>query len=127
MESCIGQRITYGIIEKAALHRSIIHRYAQRVPELQFSWECEFQETAHGYFEQHIPDLIFMNLRQLPWQVDALLRPIFSEHPGIVITSGYYPDQLTNVPFEPLAFLQKPFSFEKFVASIHRFKQLHVH
>jgi hypothetical protein len=122
--SALSTPISYCIIEKAALHRSIIHRYAQQLPDLKLSWECEFQETAHQAFEQHIPDLIFMSLRQLPLKVDGLLRPILSEHRGIVITSGFYPAQLGDVPFKPLAFLQKPFSFKQFVAVIERYKQL---
>ncbi len=127
MRRLVNSYITYGVIEKAALHRSIIHRYAQHIPDLQLSWECEFQETAHSFFEQAIPDLLFMNLHNLPLQVDSLLRPILSEHAGIIITSGFYPTQLFDIPFKPLAYLQKPFSFEKFLACVNQYKEIIQH
>jgi len=94
------------------------------MPELELVWECEFQDTAHQCFEQQIPDLLFMNLRQLPVQMDPLLKPILSHHPGIIITSGYDPDDILNLPFPVVAYLQKPFSFEHFLASIEQYKSL---
>jgi two-component system, LytTR family, response regulator len=124
MEPPFNHRITCGIIEKAALHRAVTKRFIDRLPELELVWECEFQETAHPCFEACIPDVLFVQLRQLPVQVDPLLRPILAHHPGIIVTSGYYRDEVGILPFPILDYLQKPFSFEQFTTAIEHYKRL---
>lgn len=124
MEVAPDQRISCGLIEKAAIQRELIKGYIARMPELELSWEAEFQETSYACFESHVPDLIFMSLRQLPVEVAPLLRPILTHHKGIILTTGYYLKEIGELPFPFVAYLQKPFSFETFAASIERYKQL---
>ncbi|MCK8495294.1 hypothetical protein M0L20_25730 [Spirosoma sp. RP8] len=124
MEAASGQRITCGIIEKTAIQRQLIKSYITQLPELEFRWEAEFQETSYACFETHIPDLLFMSLGQLPVKVAPLLRPILTHHSGIILTTGYYLKELGEIPFPFVAYLQKPFSFKMFAASVDSFKQL---
>lgn len=124
METASGQRITCGIIEKAAIQRQLIKGYIARMPELELSWEAEFQETSYACFEAHVPDLLFISLRQLPVEVVPLLRPILTYHPGIILTTGYYLKEIGELPFPFVAYLQKPFSFEMFATSVNCYKHL---
>jgi two-component system LytT family response regulator len=116
--------ITCGIIEKAALHRSVIKLFIDRMPELQLAWECEFQESAYRCFEECVPDVLFLQLGRIPVELDSLLRHILTHHKGIIITTGFNPDEVTPLPFQPLDFLQKPVSFERFSEAIERYKGL---
>ena len=112
-----------GIIERSALQRAIIRRYIEQTPALQIVWECEFQETAHACFEQQIPDILFLSLHHLPVAIDSLLRPLLVYHQGIIITSGFHPAEVGQLPFSIVDFLQQPFSFEQFTISIGRFNK----
>jgi len=124
MEQQPAQKITCGIIEKAALHRALIKRFIDRKPELELVWECEFQETAHSYFEYKVPDILFLQLRHIPVYVDPLLRPILTYHKGIIVATGYYPEEVGQLPFPIIAYLQKPFSYEQFTGAIERYKAM---
>ncbi|ADB36942.1 hypothetical protein [Spirosoma linguale] len=124
MELTTSQRITCGIIEKAAVHRTLLKSYIARMPELELIWETEFQETSYAQFENYIPDLIFISLYQLPVEIVPLLKPILVGHMGIIITSDYYLKDVGNIPFSFAAYLQKPFSFKEFTASVEQYKYL---
>ncbi|GAB4033941.1 response regulator [Spirosoma jeollabukense] len=117
-------RLTCGIIDKSAIQRQLVKGYIARMPELEFSWEAEFQETSYACFEAHIPDLLFMSLRQLPVEVVPMLRPILTHHPGIILTTGYFLKEVGELPFPYVAYLQKPFSYQMFAASVECYKQL---
>jgi response regulator of citrate/malate metabolism len=123
IEQQTDPRITCAIIEKAALHRAVTKRFIERMPELELVWECEFQETAHPFFEQCIPDILFLQLRHNPVYVVPLLRPILAYHRGIIVTTGYYLNEIGDLPFPILAYLQKPFSFEQFMTAIEKYKR----
>lgn len=116
--------ITCGIIERSALHRSVIKLFIDRVPELKLVWECEFQESAYPHFEACVPDVLFLQLRTIPVVLDSLLRPILVHHKGIIITTGFNPYEVYSLPFQPLDFLQKPVSFERFLDAVEKYKHL---
>ena len=117
------RRITCGVIEHTPLGQSLIEKYIRRVPELDLRWMCDFQENAHPFFENHIPNLVFMNLRRVPVEVVSILRPILMYHRGIIITTGYLRAEVGEIPFPYVSYLMKPFSFDAFLASIERYKQ----
>ena len=118
------KRITCGIIEKAALHRALTKFYIARLPELELVWECEFQETVRAHFDACIPDLLFLQIRHVPFVIDPSIHAVLTQHKGIVITTGFTLYDVAPLPVEPLDFLQKPFSFELFEACIAKHKRL---
>lgn len=116
--------ITCGVIEHTPLGATLMENLIRQVSELELVWVCDYQENAHVYFEQYNPNIVFMNLGQLPIQISPILRPFLMYHTGIVITTGYSCRQVGNIPFPFVDYLEKPISFEKFMRSVRRYKQI---
>ncbi len=120
------QKITCGYIEHEPPGASILTEFIGRIGELELVWGCDYQENAHTYFEQIIPDLLFITLRQLPVQVEPILRPILMHHPGIIITTAFSRNSMPEIPFPFFDYLQKPIPFPKFKNSVEAYIQWHL-
>lgn len=119
-----AERITCGVIEHTPLGATLLENFIGKTADLDLIWVCDYQENAHSCFERHNPNMVFMNLGQLPVEPAPLLRPILMYHTGIVITTGYSRREAGPIPFPYVDYLEKPVSFEKFLQSVKRYKQL---
>ena len=110
------------IIDDEPLARSIVAEYLQAYPELQVMQECGDGFEGVKAIMQHQPDLIFLDI-QMPKINGFEMLELVEQAPGVIFTTAF--DEYAIKAFEANAvdYLLKPFSRERFDASIRKWLQ----
>lgn len=111
------------IIDDEELAREIIKNYLEAFPYIKI-----VNESSNGFegakaIQEHTPDLVFLDI-QMPKLNGFEMLEIIDEDPVIIFTTAY--DQYTIKAFEHNAvdYLLKPFSPDRFTASVNRALEL---
>ena len=119
----VASRISVLVVDDEPLAREKIRAMVRDDPEIEIIGECVNGREAIEAVEEHVPDLLLLDV-QMP-EVDgfAVLNALRSSHMPLVIFITAY-DQYAVHAFEvhALDYLLKPFDRERFAAALDRAK-----
>ncbi len=107
------------IIDDEPLARNVILQYASKISFLTIVESFESSVNALEFLSQESVDLIFLDINMPVLSGISFLKTL-KNPPLIVFTTAYTEYALESYELNALDYLKKPFSFERFLKSIHK-------
>lgn len=111
--------ISYLIIDDEYIAHTIIQRYCELLPNLEFKQSCYDALEAFEYLSKHQVDLIFLDLNMPKLKGFDFLRTLPSP-PKVIVTTAYQEYALEGYELNVVDYLLKPFSFERFLKALNK-------
>jgi DNA-binding LytR/AlgR family response regulator len=99
--------------------REIIRHYAEQIPSLEISGECENAIQAFAFLQQKPIDLIFLDIRMPQLNGNDFLKTL-SSPPKVIFTTAYSEYALEGYDLNAVDYLVKPVRFERFLKAIQK-------
>ena len=116
------QKLNCLIIEDEPLAAEIVQSYIEKIPFLRLDGICRDAISALKHLKEQRVDVIFLDIH-LPKVKGLDFLKMLQVKPEIIITSAYKQYALDGYEQEVTDYLLKPFSFERFLASVRRLKR----
>jgi DNA-binding LytR/AlgR family response regulator len=112
-------KITCCIIDDEPIARSLLRSYIEKDERLQLVAECSSIAQLMEVSRKDAPDLLFLDIH-MP-QISGLeyIRSL-QRAPAVIFTTAYREFALDAFNLDAVDYLAKPFSFERFLQSIHK-------
>lgn len=111
--------INYLIIDDEPLAHDLIIKFAKDIPYLQLKKQCYNALEGLDYLSTQEVDLIFLDLNMPKLKGFDFLRSL-RHPPQVIVTTAYQEHALEGFELNVTDYLLKPFSFERFVAAVHK-------
>jgi two-component system, LytTR family, response regulator len=109
------------VVDDEFLAIEVIENYINRVPYLSLAAKFNNGIDALAYLQSTDVDILFVDI-QMPDMNGMSLLKLLDKNINVVFTSAYPDYALEGYDFNPLDFLVKPISFEKFMRAVSRAK-----
>lgn len=113
--------IRYAIIDDEPIAHRIIRSYGDQLSHLQYQGSCYNALEALAFLSKEDVDLLFLDINMPRLSGFDLLRSM-NHHPAVIITSAYQEHALEGYEWEVLDYLLKPFSLDRFLKAVNRYK-----
>jgi len=113
------QKIRTIIIDDEELARSLIKKFLDNFPEIEFITECDNGFDGVKKINELKPDLIFLDV-QMPKLTGFEMLEILDFMPHIIFTTAYNQYAIKAFEYNTIYYLLKPFSFEKFEEAVKK-------
>ncbi len=107
------------IIDDEPLARNVILQYASKISFLTIVESFESSVNALEFLNRESVDLIFLDINMPVLSGISFLKTL-KNPPLIIFTTAYTEYALESYELNALDYLKKPFSFERFLKSIHK-------
>lgn len=107
------------IVDDEMPARSIIKNYCSHLPQLQVAGECGNAIEAKKVLQQHIIDILFLDIHMPVLDGMAFLRTL-KQPPQVIFTTAYKEHAVTAFDLAACDYLVKPFSLERFMIAVER-------
>lgn len=101
----------------------LLEDYISKTPELELVAKCENAMEANQYIKEGEIDLMFLDI-QMPDLTGLELLKSLKHKPLVILTTAYSEYALESYELDVTDYLVKPFSFERFVQSVNKAKEL---
>ena len=117
-------RIKCLILDDEPLAVRLMVTYASKVPELEVVMSGTDPRTALSYLERHPVDLLFLDI-QMPGMNGLEIIQLTGGQIPVILTTAYDQFAVKGFELDAVDYLLKPFSFERFRASVDKYLQRH--
>ena len=117
-------RIKCLILDDEPLAVRLLVTYAAKVPELEVVMSGTDPRTALSYLERHPVDLLFLDI-QMPGMNGLEIIQLTGGQIPVILTTAYDQFAVKGFELDAVDYLLKPFSFERFRASVDKYLQRH--
>lgn len=104
--------------DEAPAHR-ILERYITDAPSIQLVAKCYSAFEANIVLMENKIDIMFLDIN-MPKMNGLSFLSSLNKKPGVIITTAYRDYALEGFELNVIDYLQKPFSFERFMKSVNR-------
>jgi len=111
------------IIDDEPLAQAVIENFIQRVSYMTLVAKCENALEAYEIFQHKSIDLIFCDI-QMPQISGVEFIKSLPKAPYVIFTTAFAEYAIEGYNVDAVDFLLKPVSFERFLRSVHKVKQL---
>lgn len=116
--------ITALIIDDEPLAQNVLKQYAEKIPDLNIIASCNEAICAHRFLEENEVDLIFLDINMPKLSGISFFKTLVNP-PLVIFTTAYSEYALEGFELNAVDYLQKPFSFERFLKAFIRAKEIH--
>lgn len=113
------QRLNCVIVDDEPIAREILVGYCQHLPELHVVAVCDQALAAKRVLQQQPVHLLFLDI-QMPLLDGLSLVKTLKAPPQIIFTTAYRDYALEAFELAACDYLQKPFSFERFMRAVDK-------
>jgi len=113
--------IKYAIIDDEPIAHRIVRSYGDQLSHLQYQGSCYDALEALAFLSKEEVDLLFLDINMPRLSGFDLLRSM-NHRPAVIITSAYQEHALEGYEWEVLDYLLKPFSLDRFLKAVNRYK-----
>ena len=103
----------------------ILRNYIQSTPMLQIVGECHHAMAAFQFLRNNPVDLMFLDI-QMPRLLGTEFLKTLSHPPRIIFTTAFRDYAVDGFELGALDYLLKPYSFERFLKSVHKVLELEI-
>ena len=111
------------IVEDEPLSQEILESYISNCPELKLMGTCKNAMEGNTILHQEKIDLIFLDINMPIINGIDWLRTLDTA-PQIIFTTAYPEHAVEGFDLNILDYLLKPFSFDRFLKAINKFKSI---
>lgn len=115
--------VRYMIVDDESVAHEIIKKYCAMLPNMQLMQDCYDAIEAIEYLNNHIVDLIFLDLNMPKLKGFEFLKTLASP-PQIIVTTAYQEYAIEGYELNIVDYLLKPFSFERFLKAVNKARTL---
>ena len=101
----------------------LLEDYISKMPELELVAKCENAMEANQHLKENNIDVMFLDI-QMPDLTGLELLKSLKQKPVVILTTAYSEYALEGYELDVTDYLVKPFSFERFVQSVNKAKEL---
>ncbi len=107
------------IIEDEPLAAKVLTDYIAQVPFLEL--QCIFKNAflALDFLREQSTELIFLDIHLPKWKGIDFLK-MLAHPPAVIVTTAYHQYAVQGFDLNVTDYLLKPFSFERFLAAVHK-------
>ncbi len=107
------------IVDDEPLSREVLEKYISETPLLALAGNCSDAFEALGMINDSGTDLIFLDINMPRLSGIEMVKTL--EHPPLVIFTTAYPEfALEGFELDVVDYLEKPFSFERFLKAVNK-------
>jgi len=111
------------IVDDEPLAQNVIEQYANKLPNLTISGNCNDAICAHQFLQENEVDLIFLDINMPKLSGISFLKNL-KNAPLVIFTTAYSEYALEGFELNAIDYLKKPFSFERFCKAYFRAEEL---
>lgn len=120
------KKIKCVIVDDEPYARNLIHDYIQKIPELELVNNFGHPVEALNFLKNNKADLLFLDI-EMP-DIDGMgLIDLLDESPVIIFTTAYSEYAAESYEKNALDYLLKPITFERFMKSILKYREMNKH
>lgn len=119
-----NNQITCVIVEDEPLAQNIYHRYLGKLPDIDLLATCNNAVEAISVIQNKKPDFILLDINMPEMSGFEMLNVLRLHKPLVIFSTAYVEHALKSYDFDALDYLLKPVSFEKFIRSIEKVKEM---
>ncbi|REA63541.1 hypothetical protein DSL64_03605 [Dyadobacter luteus] len=116
--------ITCVIIEDEPLAQNIYHRYLAKLPDVQLLATCSNALEAISVIQNTRPDFILLDINLPEMTGFEMLNVLRLHKPLVIFSTAHVEYAFKSYDFDALDYLLKPVSFDKFIRSIEKVKEM---
>lgn len=109
------------IVDDEALARQVVRTYLEDLPEYEIIAECKNALEAMNILSSESIDLMFLDINMPKLSGLSFLKTL-SNPPLVIITTAYKEYALEGYELDVVDYLNKPFSFERFLKALSKVK-----
>jgi two-component system, LytTR family, response regulator len=111
------------IIDDEPLALDLLESYIKKISSLNLVDKCSESLVAMQYFDKHQVDLLFIDIQMPDLSGVDFIRALQNK-PEVIFTTAFAEYALAGFELNAVDYLLKPFSFERFIASVNRAKDI---
>ncbi|MEI9918913.1 MAG: LytTR family DNA-binding domain-containing protein [Bacteroidota bacterium] len=111
------------IVDDEPLARELIEGYINHIPELRLLKTCANAIDAFNVMQEKSVDLLFLDI-QMPQVTGIELLKSLKSRPRVILTTAYREYAFEAFDLDVVDYMLKPISFDRFLRSIAKVKQL---
>lgn len=109
------------IVDDEALARQVVRTYLEDLPEYEIIAECKNAIEAMNILSSESIDLMFLDINMPKLSGLSFLKTL-NNPPLVIITTAYKEYALEGYELDVVDYLNKPFSFERFLKALSKVK-----